>query len=363
MTVVSVELLPAGYGDAILLTYGPEAAPHRVLVDGGQSGTFESLARRIRSFDGPVELLVVTHVDTDHVGGAVKLLADDELAARLGAVWFNGYVHLDRFSGLLGPIHGERFTEGIVERGLPWNVGWPDPVDAGVGGPVVVRDQPPVMELPGGATATLVSPTPEKLADLLPVWEKAVEEAGLRPGVAATEEEEPPLVAPGLLGGVTLEDLAALDTDDDQSEANGSSIAFIFEFEGVRVLLAGDAHPDALVAGLAALAEAEGGPVRLDAFKLPHHGSKGNVSRALVEAVDCPLWLVSTNGRRFRHPDDVALARIVHHAPGGSTPRLAWNYRSDRFRAFTAEFPPDASGYEVVAPEEGEEGLVVELAG
>ncbi len=356
--MLTVELLPAGYGDAVLVTYGDPATPHRLLVDGGQAGSFPAVAARLRSFSGPIDLLVVTHVDTDHVGGAVRLLNSGALAARFGGIWFNGFVHLDRFSGLLGPIHGERLTDRIVKLGLPWNEGWPDPVQEGIGGPVVVRDLPPVMGLPGGATATVLSPTPQKLARLLPVWKEVVEAAGLRPRVKATEEAEPAVVAPGLLGGVSLADLAGLRTGDDTAEANGSSIAFVFEFEGVRVLLGADAHPDALLAGLAHLAGPDG-KVRVDACKLPHHGSKGNVTRALVDALDCPLWMVSTNGRRFHHPDDVALARVIAGRPDA---RLVWNYPSDRFKAFTADHPPASSGYTVEVPDDGAEGITVRLA-
>ena len=357
--MVTVELLPAGYGDAILVTYGDPATPHRILIDGGQAKSFPVVAERLRSFNGPIDLLVVTHVDTDHVGGAVRLLSSGALASRFKGIWFNGFVHLDRFSGMLGPIHGERLTALIVKLGLPWNQGWPDPVQPGVGGPVVVRDAPPVMALPGGATATVLSPTPRKLAELLPVWEAVVDKAGLRPKVKATEDDEVAVVAPGLLGGISLEDLAGLHTDDDAAEANGSSIAFVFEFEGVRVLFGADAHADALVAGLTALTGPDG-KVHLDACKLPHHGSKGNCTRALVDLIDCPLWMISTNGRRFHHPDDEALARVVH----GRTdppPKLVWNYRSDRFLAFTSDFPPATSGYSVDVPDEGSEGFTVRL--
>ncbi len=357
--MVTVELLPAGYGDAILVTYGQAGAePHRVLIDGGQAKSFPTVADRLRSFNGPIDLFVVTHVDTDHIGGAVRLLSSGALAARFQAVWFNGFVHLDRFSGLFGPIHGEKLTALIVKLGLPWNEGWPDPVQAGVGGPVVVRDAPPVMDLPGGATATVLSPTPQKLARLLPVWQEVVEKAGLRPRVKPTEDAEPAVVAPGLLGGVSLEDLAALDTDDDAAEANGSSIAFLFEFEGVRVLFGADAHADALVAGLAPLASPDG-KIRLDACKLPHHGSKGNCTQALVDLLDCPLWMISTNGRRFHHPDDAALARVIHGR--AAPPTLVWNYRSDRFLAFTGDHPPATSGYTVDVPAEGAEGITVRL--
>ncbi len=359
--MLTVELLPAGYGDAVLLTYGTDSDVHRILVDGGQAHSFKAVAARLRSFDGPVDLLVVTHVDNDHVAGAVRLLASGALASRFKEVWFNGYVHLDRFSGMLGPIHGEKLTTRIVKLGLPWNSDWPDPVQDGVGGPVVVRGAPPVMPLPGGATATVLSPTPEKLAALLPVWTEVVEAAGLRPRVDPTEEEAATVSAPGLLGVDSLPDLALLPSRTDSAEANGSSIAFVFEHQGRRVLLGADAHPDVLLAGLAHLAGPDG-RVRVDACKLPHHGSKGNVSRALVAALDCPTWLISTNGRRFHHPDDEALARIVVGAVGGPTPHLVWNYRSPRFEAFTASYPPDTSGYTVEAPAEGAEGITVRLA-
>ena len=360
--MLTVELLPAGYGAAVLVTYGPADAPHRILIDGGQAQSFEAVAARLRSFNGPIDLLVVTHVDTDHVGGAVRLLASKALPGRFRGSWFNGFVHLGAAKGMLGPIHGERLTALIVKSGLPWNEGWPWPPgsgEPGIGGPVVVRDQLPVMALPGGATATLLSPTPQKLVELLPVWEAVVERAGLRPDVKATEEAEASVVAPGLLGGVSLADLAALDTDDDRAEANGSSIAFVFEFEGVRVLLGADVHPDVLAAGLKAMAGPDGGKVRLDACKLPHHGSKGNCTRAVVDLIDCPVWMISTNGRRFHHPDDEALARVIH---GRNNPKLVWNYRSERFKAFTRDSPPATSGYSVDVPAEGSEGFTVRLA-
>ncbi|MEA2686146.1 MAG: hypothetical protein QOE93_1341, partial [Actinomycetota bacterium] len=91
----------------------------------------------------------------------------------------------------------------------------------------------------------------------------------------------------------------------------------------------------------------------------------------LIDLIDCPVWLISTNGRRFHHPDDEALARIVHRAANAdpapapapaTTPRLVWNYRSDRFTAFTGAFPPASSGYSVDVPAAGAEGIVVRLA-
>ena len=73
------------------------------------------------------------------------------------------------------------------------------------------------------------------------------------------------------------------------------------------------------------LAEADGGRVRLDALKVAHHGSAGNVSRDLLEIIDCQRYLFSTNGARYGHPDPVAVARILIH--GGDEKELVFNYR------------------------------------
>ena len=352
-----IELLPAGYGDAILVGYGKGKKPtHHLLIDARQAGTTAPLLERLkqlRAEGGRIDLFVVTHIDADHIGGALKLLGNRATAAMIQGVWFNGYVHLQRAAGLLGPIQGEKLTQKIVDLKIPWNVGWPRPIQKRVGGPVVVK-KPVTRALPGGAKALVLSPTQEKLKRLQGEWEDVVTAAGLRPGEPGTEE--PPLVAPGLLGA-TLEDLATDPTPADDAPANGSSIAFVLEFGKKRVLLGADAHPDVLVASLAALQKK---PYRIDACKLPHHSSRANVTAPLVSALNCPLWLVSTNGVRFEHPDDAALARVVVEGTrNGHAPTIGWNYRSARLKAFTRSFPPAKSGYELCLP--GKSGLVVEL--
>lgn len=357
--MLRLELLPAAYGDASLISYGPGAqALHHLLIDAGPASTVPSLIARLDRLGaegGHIDLFVVTHIDNDHLGGALTLLRTSRIAEIIDAVWFNGYAHLARSDGLLGPVQGEQLTQQIVELGLPWNATWPRKVSSerGIGGPVVVS-RPTKKRLLGGATALVLSPTAAKLRALLPVWERVVTEAGLRQGHPA--QEPPEVLAPGLLGG-SLSDLAAVRTTTDKAEANGSSIAFVFEYQGRRVLMGADAHPDALTSALGQLDER---PYRVDACKLPHHGSRYNVSRDLVEALDCPLWLVSSNGARFRHPDDEALARVVRHGTRASRrPVIGWNYNSDRFAAFTAAFPPTRSGYEAFGPTS--EGLVIDL--
>lgn len=59
-------------------------------------------------------------------------------------------------------------------------------------------------------------------------------------------------------------------------------------------------------------------------FKLPHHCSKGNVTTSLLGVVPAKHYVVSTNGDRFNHPDDIALARVV--TTTSHEPTLWFNY-------------------------------------
>jgi hypothetical protein len=115
---------------------------------------------------------------------------------------------------------------------------------------------------------------------------------------------------------------------EDTAAPNGSSIAVLAEFAGKRVLLGADAHPSLLEQAIQTLLRDSGNAkkLRLDAFKVSHHGSQNNLSPALLRLIDCRNYLVSTNGAVFSHPDRVAIARIIQN--GGRQPHLWFNYRS-----------------------------------
>lgn len=356
--MLTVELLPARYGDALLVTWGLESRPHRMLIDGGLASAYSSVAKRLRSLPGVIDLFVVSHIDRDHIGGVVKLLENDSLASRFGAVWFNGRDHVEQFSDLLGVLDGERLSDLITRRGIPWNSGWPEPVSHQVGGAVVVRDQPPAVNLSGGATVTLLSPTPAAMRDLWPVWKRVIDKAGLSPGTPASAEpvEEAPRA---FLGAPPLHDLADRPSDPDTAEANGSSIAFVFSYDGQSILFGADAHAKVLLESLAQITPT-GDKYPLTACKLPHHGSRRNVSTNLVRALDCSQWWFSTNGVRFLHPNPEAIARVLVY--GDRPPVLCANYRTSQWDSFVRDYPPADHQYELRQPVPGAEGLLITLS-
>jgi hypothetical protein len=318
---VSMHALMAGHGDCLWVEYGDENRCSRVLVDAGTEGTFKRLKAAMDQMpkDKPShELFVVTHIDSDHIGGTLKLLKG--YAPHFDEVWFNGLQHLTPGLQPQGALQGEKLTLSIRKYERPWNRLF------GKEHVSITQDGSPVTrELPGGAKLTILSPGWPQLRDLEPVWKKEVEKAGLMPGVGAAKPvDEPP---PGFeaLGALDVDALAAAPFKEDDAKANGSSIAFLLEHGGKRVLFGADAHPTVLVNAIDKLTG--GQPLQVDVFKLPHHGSKNNVSAELVRKVPAKHYLFSTNGAHFRHPDKEAVARVVKHAPKGA--QLLFNCRTD----------------------------------
>lgn len=357
-----IEMLPAREGDALWIRYGDPASPHQVLIDGGRAGTYNEIKARFSQLpedQREFELFVITHVDRDHIEGALKLLEDPNLSLAFKEIWFNGYDHLQGTElETYGAVQGERLTTAILRRKAVWN-------KAFGGGPIKVANNGdlPVRTLVGGLKLTILSPDADKLEKLLPKWKKECADAGLQPGIEARITEAAGLEPLGTRPNV--ERLAANPLAADKTLPNGSSIALLAEYDGIRVLLGADAHLDRLTASVGQLAEAEGGTLALDAFKLPHHGSAGNVSQGLLERIACPRYLISSNGDYFSHPADEAIARLLKF--GGPSKTLYFNYASDFTKPWRDDVLQAEYDYEVEFPTDNDDGidgtLVVSLTG
>ncbi|MGE0877450.1 MAG: hypothetical protein AB7L13_05915 [Acidimicrobiia bacterium] len=335
---VTIDMLQGGHGDALVLEYGPSGHTRQLLIDAGTFHAWDGVrASLLKRRKDRYEVFVITHVDEDHIGGAISVLDDPDLKQRVDHVWFNGFIHCQSGGNVLGPVNGEQLTKRIVEGGFKWNDGFPRPASNAIGGPVVVPSAGalPSRDLPGGGRIVLLSPTGPKLKSMAKVWKTTVENAGIVAGAGTDghttapsprSRDSDPLPDP--LDRRAVEKLAA-ENKTDSTAANGSSIAFVFEAEGKRVLFGADAHAPVLAAGLKRYAAELGEPrVRLDLVKLSHHGSNANISTKLLELIDCKKWLVSTNGDNFAHPDDAALAKVIVSATGPVT--FFCNYKSAR---------------------------------
>jgi CHAT domain len=348
-----IDMLPASHGDALWIEYGDSAATHRWLIDCGTQATARHLLARVDDIpehERTLELFVMSHIDADHIGGAIPFLNAVKRGLCLGDVWFNGWRHL---SGQLGARQGEMFSSAIQDLALPWNA-WRD-------GEVIAVDggDLPTKTLPGGMKLTLLSPMPAQLKKLAPVWARELKRYGLEPGGRMDYSR--------FLRGTpsTSTDVDALAGEtftEDAGAPNGSSIALLAEFGGAAALFGADAYPSVLAASIQRLLQQRGLSVlRLDAFKLAHHGSKNNLSNELLRLLDCRRYLMSSNGDHFGHPDRQAVARVIKH--GGKDPLLYFNYRSGFNEVWSSGELQAQHAYTAEYPARGTAGLRISLLG
>lgn len=327
--IFTLEVLEAKHGDALLLHYGTKRSPKLIVIDGGPAGVFDKSLRprleqlRDRRTPGkplPVRLLMVSHIDDDHIRGVLDLT--DLLLEQKGSetplcdittLWHNSFdeilgnkevnaipaslgpsVRLSSASELTFPATLFR-DEGAaaVAANVPQGRRLRDNADAlsllaNDPFPKLVSLRPGQNPLPAGSNLRLrvVGPSQARLEKLERDWDAKLKT--LRQQKAAEAKA-----------------LAASFVDN--SVYNLASIVVSAEAGGKKMLLTGDGLADDILAGLreAKLLKA-GGTLHVDVLKLPHHGSARNVTEEFLATVTADHYVVSANGR-YDNPDLVTL--------------------------------------------------------
>jgi beta-lactamase superfamily II metal-dependent hydrolase len=365
--VLRVDALPAGFGDCLWIEWGTGADRPVILIDGGLKATAETIRERVRVAQQErtvkrlvIRLFVITHIDRDHIDGALEFLKDPQVPVDFTEIWFNGRPQLARAklarTDLLGVVAGEHLSELLLRSFAPsWN-SWCE------GKAVVVPAKGPLpqYDLDAHASLTLLGPTPERLKRLTQTWEEVVGELtadavkrpdllGGEPTAESVESERADLLGKAEMWPPVWGEY----TQPDNTPANGSSIALVLEVEGHRLLLSGDAYSEDLEAALRRFVTPDhDGRIAFDLVKLPHHGSERNFSPGLAQLFDSDRYLFSTNCRTHRHPNFATILRIIRHSP--RRPRLQFNYEADKticWRDRRSDLAPEFSRFDTDYPE------------
>lgn len=99
---IMIKVFPAGAGDCILIDFVKE--DYRILIDGGYAETYRKYLRNylmeLAAQGKRINLLVVTHIDSDHIGGIQAFLEENGLAKTpsvigVDEVWYNAFFHVN----------------------------------------------------------------------------------------------------------------------------------------------------------------------------------------------------------------------------------------------------------------------------
>jgi metal-dependent hydrolase (beta-lactamase superfamily II) len=328
--MIQLKFLKAQNGDCFLLSFNDKNEnPRNILIDGGRSATYyDSITnpngglrkelKEIRDRNEYIDLLVLTHIDNDHIEGLLKWFEIDPKAVEMiGNIWFNSGKliaqslnqpeNIDLRVGL--KIFKTAFTgvnEAIeFEDYLLQNTKWDRKI--------VMKGE--VLE-EFGVKIQVLSPDKNQLCKLLKQYKAVTGDSAYTAG----REKDWVKTFSSFIDEESNDDFKFRQ---DTSVKNGSSISFIITIEDKSFLFLGDSHPNGIVNALKELGYNKENPLIVEAMKVSHHGSKNNTSTELLSLIETDNYLISTDSTGHGHPNKRTLARIINR---NSNAILHFNY-------------------------------------
>lgn len=336
----------AGVGDCIFFYLKEDDRQYTIMVD---CGWFSQTIRDYieQELNNRVDLLVVTHIDADHVDGITAML-NDMPDLYIGEIWFNSYKRenegeeiplsekqieclkrlyskipqvIDVLNTKVNAEHAMTLSETILSNPTWGGIWRREQVKVGM------TDYPLLGEVFG--KLRIISPTQKDLDalddDFLELFyeffygehpdgalekDTTIYELLLR---VAQEREADEQAKPEQISSLTLscEEIKAFCNNKTTalSTENKASIAFVWEYGEHKVLFLGDASPDVVKSSLEGLYGKSA--LLYDAVKVSHHGSAHSTSAKLMEMVDSPHFFF-TGGSGNKRPHIEAISRILN---------------------------------------------------
>ncbi len=334
---MTFDFLQVRNGDAIHIEFKDKKGMDRnILIDSGPKNSYETIdpitkqripgafqkkLKEIIDSKQKIDLLIITHVDDDHIGGVIKWFEDKRFSVKhIKQVWFNS-----------GQLIAEYFnTKDYKENHIALNPE-DDSLDTGIGQGVtfekiiteaniwhrkIIKAEDKLEFL--GIKFNILSPSKNGLNGLKNKWEKE------RPDTFTSGGDDDYYLT-------LLEHLSEDKFEKDSAPHNGSSIAFIMTYEGKDYLFLADAHSGVVINSLEKLGYSTKKPLEVEFVKVAHHGSKKNTSNELLRLIDSKKYIISSNGDIHDLPNKQCLARIINIHPDAG---LYFNYKELDERIF-----------------------------
>ncbi len=318
-------MLPANDGDCILVqAIGAEAETTSILIDGGRSRSYEIWKPHLDQLLASrkiIDLLVVTHIDGDHVEGIISFLRDVNRDVAVSEIWFNGYEQVIAVQQRPADIEAfsakqaDQLSRLLNSMTTPWN-------SITSKGPLS-RDTVPLPVELGPFKIRIVTPSSRKLAALATRWDAILTEVDSQTSLQTQSGLESFGTKP-----IDVEELAKSNDIPDTARPNGSSIGFLLNAFGHSILLTGDCHAEDLALGIRELGATQDLPLEVSVMKVSHHGATKNTSKHLLSLIKSEYYAFSTDGQHRDHPDRKIVSKILKSSEAKKV--LAFNYESKR---------------------------------
>lgn len=380
--MMSIKLFPAEYGDCIMLSIGKENQ-YNILIDGGLSKTYQKYIKleiqHIKEKRQKIGLLVCTHMDNDHICGLIQVLKETN-PDFIDNVWYNGFFQIvnsrfysqkeNRFTDRDNKILDEIIFQGMVsdsEQEIGINEGMSlgvlieenkIPLNLVVEGRAIcselVKNR---YEIATNIFITVLGPSKNNIIELEDHWKKDMVSRNymfrVSDKIKLTEAFEYQIER--IKSIYTNESFKICENEDltkyigdlserDESIVNRSSISFILEYNKRKYLFLGDTVIDKTI--LKNIENVVGFAYRFSAIKLPHHGSRYNITHDFISRYSADEYYCLTNSIKYGHPDLEVLATIL--CKDSKFKKLIFNYPIDKAYFLNKEEWKEKYNYEVI---------------
>lgn len=262
--------------DSFLVKISGEERDRHILIDGGYRQDARRALALIESAiekNKQIDLVVLTHVDTDHINGLLAIFNNDKVtSSTIGKVLFNvphndsEMVALKEKTTQCGYHDGNKLLKIILDKDIP--------LEKAVQGDVHFID--------GDIEIKILAPNSTALEKDHKAWRDT----------NIGYEAEPEYDKDMLINEVYQED---------EKPQNVSSIVCLIEANNKRILMCGDSVPSQILGGVK-------GITPVDLLKIPHHGSKYNINSELLSTFPSKKFLIP--GSRTGYPNHYTIALI-----------------------------------------------------
>ena len=380
--MMSIKLFPAEYGDCIMLSIGKENQ-YNILIDGGLSKTYQKYIKleiqHIKEKRQKIGLLVCTHMDNDHICGLIQVLKETN-PDFIDNIWYNGFFQIvnspfysqkeNCFTDRDNKILDEIIFQGVVsdsEQEIGINEGMSlgvlieeskIPLNLVVEGRAICSELVENRyEIATNIFITVLGPSKNNIIELEDHWKKDMVSRNymfrVSDKIKLTEAFEYQIER--IKSIYTNESFKICENEDltkyigdlserDESIVNRSSISFILEYNKRKYLFLGDTVIDKTI--LKNIENVVGFEYRFSAIKLPHHGSRYNITHDFISRYSADEYYCLTNSIKYGHPDLEVLATIL--CKDSKFKKLIFNYPIDKAYFLNKEEWKEKYNYEVI---------------
>lgn len=341
----TIKTFPCNEGDCIFMKLEDTDAhtSYHIMVDCGGL-TSDIVDYIVNTFNKRIDLLVATHIDSDHIDGITAMLFDSRLKdLQIDKIIYNCYQNVSNGARMATPtdiVEKMDMISNIVGDDSDTHISVKTSVSLGVAiaknnhlknvwnKEPITEDTEPLNLGDKWGVIKFLAPTQSALDDLYSTFRKEYASVtGCRIPESPYEDWECMIellvkldslrnrrfygkkISSLLLDEGGFLDARKSETNDSSlTTANKASIAFVWECNGHRVLFLGDSRCPIVVKNIQRLYGEE--KQVFDAVKIAHHGSKFNTNTDFSEKVDAHTYFLTGGSETVGH-DMECLSKLL----------------------------------------------------